>query len=366
MPLRSRQQSPSRAVMRKQLLISASLCFVAIALAYALYEWALQTPQVTTDDAYVGAIVAQVTPQIDGIIHEVHVHDTEYVKKGQLLITLDQQDAQLDYEEARASYDQASRHVEEQIDTVKAAEANVLLKQNSVEQAELQYRRRAGIKGAAVSQEEVSNAHAVLSAAKYALVIAQKQLAAQRAKVADTKSSNPEIEAAQAALGRAALKLKRTEIRAPLDGLVSQLHAQIGQQITTGASLMTIVPIDQLFVDANFKESQIDKIRPGEAVTLTSDVYGSAKVFHGRVEGIGGGTGAAFAIIPAQNATGNWIKVVQRIPVRIALDPHELKQSPLRVGLSMTATVDLTASSPLLFNKRQREPALRTALTTPY
>jgi membrane fusion protein (multidrug efflux system) len=154
-------------------------------------------------------------------------------------------------------------------------------------------------------------------------------------------ATNPEIRAAEVALARAQLDLDRTVIRAPIDGIVAQNTAQIGQRVQAGASLMTVAPVAEAYVNANFKESQLGTIRPGQQVTLTSDLYGSDVVFHGTVVGLGGGTGSAFSMIPAQNATGNWIKVVQRLPVRIALDPNELVQHPLRVGLSMNATVHL-------------------------
>jgi membrane fusion protein (multidrug efflux system) len=174
------------------------------------------------------------------------------------------------------------------------------------------------------------------------LSIAEHQLAAKRAIAGDASiDSNPEILAAKTGRERARLRLERTSIRAPVDGIVAQSHAQVGQQIAAGTELMTVVPIRQLFVDANFKENQIMHIRLGQLATLKSDIYGSNRTFHGYVEGVGGGTGAAFAVIPPQNATGNWIKVVQRLPIRIALDQDELKDSPLRAGISMTVDVHL-------------------------
>ena len=224
-----------------------------------------------------------------------------------------------------------------------AAEANVFAKQSLVAQAEQQLRRRTSIRqSGVVAAEEISNSRSALDAAKYALSIAENQLTAKRALAGDAAiGSNPEILAARTNLERAKLRLERTSIRAPVDGIVAQSRVQIGQQIAAGTELMTVVPIQQLFVDANFKESQITQIRPGQLVTLKSDIYGSGRIFHGYVEGVGGGTGAAFAVIPPQNATGNWIKVVQRLPIRIALDPDELKDSPLRVGISMTVDVHL-------------------------
>ena len=172
---------------------------------------------------------------------------------------------------------------------------------------------------------------------------ARQTLASQQALIHGSDvDHNPEVLAAKAALDTAKLNLSRTVIRAPFDGVVAQKTAQIGQRVDLGQTLMSVVPIKSAYVDANFKEGQLTRVRAGQPVTLTSDLYGSKVVFHGTVQGLGGGTGSAFAVIPAQNATGNWIKVVQRLPVRVALDPAELAIYPLRVGLSMTASIDLT------------------------
>ena len=330
-----------RARLRQFLLKMFGLVVLAAALAYGFYEWEALPSVVSTDDAYVQAVFAQVTPQIDGTISSIRVHDTQGVHRGDILITLDQKDAQLDYQGAQAAYDEARRKVQQELANENAAQANVQAKQSLLIQAEQQLRRRANIKQPGiVAVEEIANYRTALDAAKYALSIAEQQLAAERA-IAGDIASNPEILAAKTALDRARLHLDRTVIRAPVDGIVAQSRVQVGARIATGTELMTIVPIHQLFVDANFKESQITHIRLGQSVTLTSDIYGRSRIFHGRVEGMGGGTGAAFAIIPPQNATGNWIKVVQRLPVRIAIDPDELKDNPLRVGISMTADVHL-------------------------
>ena len=333
----------SRIRLRALLLKAIAFGVVLVALAYAAYEWQAALSVVSTDDAYVGAVFAQVTPQIDGTIGAVRVHDTQYVHKGEVLVTLDPRDAQLDFDAARAAYEEASRRVQQQIADANAAEANVMAKQSLVALAAEQLRRRAGIhQSGVVAAEEISNSRSAVDAAKYALSIAENQLAARRAIAGDPSvASNPEILAARTNLERARLRLERTSVRAPMDGIVAQSRIQIGQQITAGTELMTVVPIRQLFVDANFKESQIVHIRRGQLVTLRSDIYGSGRIFHGHVEGVGGGTGAAFALIPPQNATGNWIKVVQRLPVRIALDPDELKDNPLQVGVSMTVEVQL-------------------------
>jgi membrane fusion protein (multidrug efflux system) len=333
----------ARARLRAHLLKGFAVCVVLVALGYAVYEWQAAPSIVSTDDAYVGAVFAQVTPQIDGTIGVVRVHDTQYVHKGDVLVTLDPKDAQLDFDAAKAIYEEAHRRVQQEVADTNAAETNVLAKQSLVAQAKQQLRRRTGIRQpGVVAAEEITNSQSAFDAAKYALSIAEHQLAAKRAIANDAAiESNPEILAAKTSLERSKLRLERTYIRAPVEGIVAQSRVQIGQQIAAGTELMTVVPIRQLFVDANFKESQIMHIRAGQLVTLRSDIYGSNQIFHGHVEGVGGGTGATFAVIPPQNATGNWIKVVQRLPVRIALNPDELIDTPLRAGISMTVDVHL-------------------------
>lgn len=334
-----------RGRMRLRALLLKGVCsaILVIGIGYAVYEWQAASSIVSTDDAYVGAVFAQVTPQIEGTIRSVQVHDTQYVHKGDVLVTLDPKDAELDLDAARAIYEGAYRQVQQKAADTDAAETNVLAKRSLVAQAEQQLRRRAGVgRPGVVAAEEISDSRSALEAAKYALSVAEHQLAAKKAIAGrEVIESNPEIQGAKINLRRSELRLERTYIRAPVDGIVAQSRVQIGQKIAAGTELMTIVPTGQLFVDANFKESQITEIRAGQLVTLKSDIYGSTRIFHGYVQGVGGGTGATFAVIPPQNATGNWIKVVQRLPVRIALDQNELTKTPLRAGISMTADVHL-------------------------
>ncbi len=296
---------------------------------------------VYTDNAYVDASLAQVTPQINGTIAEVLVRETQYVQRGQVLLRLDRADAELDVRSAKAAYEQAIRNIQQILENVKTAEAALEARRVALEQArtELQRRKRIASLGA-ISAEEVTKFQSTFDTARYELAEARHRAAAQNALVtASSDGEHPEVSAAKAALERAELRLKRTELRAPVDGIISQFHAQIGEQVSIGSRLMSIVPLDQLFVEANFKESQLNRIKRFQRVVVTSDLYGPSVEYQGRVEGLGGGTGAAFAIIPAQNATGNWIKVVQRLPVRISLDPSELKKHPLRVGISMRASI---------------------------
>lgn len=365
----------ARSRMRARLLRGFSAGLVIAAIGYGFYDWQAGSSTVSTENAYVGAVFAQVTPQIDGTIQTVRVHDTQYVHQGEVLLTLDRRDAELDFEAAKAAHESAYRGVQQNIADIKAAEANVLAKEALQAQVQEQLRRRInmGLPGV-VPAEEIANLRSALDGAKYALSIARQQLAGKRAVVRqEALPSNPDILAAEVNLRRSQLRLERTVIRAPIDGIVAQSHVQIGQKIAPGAELMTVVPTGQLFVDANFKESQIKNIRAGQLVTLTSDIYGSGRVFHGHVQGVGGGTGATFAVIPPQNATGNWIKVVQRLPVRIALDQNELKKAPLRAGISMTAQIHLDqyVAPPAPRGNRRlglkgTDIALRTAPPDPY
>ncbi len=367
-PVCDAPSSSNRAFWRKRLLTGLALCTLVAGVA-AGTRWYLQSAQsVSTDDAYVDAPLAEITPQIDGTIQRVMVSDTQHVRRGDLLVQLDPADADLAVQQASAAHEQAVRRVEQYLANVSAAEANVAGKESNLKRAETALQRRKSVsERGAVSAEEISNANNALDAAQSELSIAQQQLAAQRSLVAGEEiARNPEVLAAKAALDKALLDLGRTEIRAPVDGVVAGRHAQIGQRIRVGANLMNVVPLMDAHVDANFKEVQLKNIQPGQPVELISDLYGAKVVFHGRVEGLGGGTGSAFAVIPAQNATGNWIKVVQRLPVRIALDREELARHPLRVGISMTAKVYLTdpAAPPASLRataSRSPAPALRAA-----
>jgi membrane fusion protein (multidrug efflux system) len=316
--------------MRKRLFLVLGVAIGAVAAMLGLWWLLVGSHYVSTDDAYVNASSAQVTPLTNGKVLSVPVHDTQMVKRGDVLVVIDPEDAKLMVAQAEAAYGMTVRKVRTYFASVAAHRADS-------ERTRLDYERRAKIAGTgAVSSEELSAVRAAYQAAT----------AASQAAEALTQSTgvmdHPEVLAAKAQLDTAKLNLSRTIIRAPLDGIVTQRQVQIGQMVGAGIPLMAVVPISQVYVDANFKEGQLGKVRPGQPATLTCDLYGSSVKFHGRVAGIGGGTGSAFAVIPAQNATGNWIKVVQRIPVRIALDPAELKDHPLRVGLSMNVTIDIS------------------------
>ncbi len=341
---------------RRLLIVLAVLVVIGVAL-YAVYAVLFTGKTVTTDNAYVGADVAQVTPLIAGPVAQVLVRETQQVKAGQPLVVLDDADAKIAVEQAQAALGQAERKVQGYgaSDTalagqVAARDADIARARSDLDRAKTDLDRRQALSASgAVSGDELTNAKNKYTEAQAALAQAQ----ASRAAAAGSREANhvliagvsleqnPEVAAARARLDAAQLMLTRTVLKAPLDGIVSKKQVEVGQQVAVGAPLMAIVPASEAYVDANFKEVQLDKVRPGQAVTLTSDLYGSKVKFHGKVRGLSGGTGSAFSLIPAQNASGNWIKVVQRLPVRIDLDPKELAQHPLRVGLSMKASIDI-------------------------
>jgi membrane fusion protein, multidrug efflux system len=333
----------SRMGLRQKLFIGLASVIVLAGLGVGGWWLVVGRYSVSTDDAYVQASTAQITPRIDGTLVSVPVRDTDHVRQGQILAIVDPADAQLQVQQAEANLAQAKQHVAQYFANVASAEAQVKAREADLARAKVDYDRRAALAATgAVSGDELTTARNSLDTAGAVLNQAKQQLAAQKAMVpSGSVDDNPEVKAAKVALDRAQLDLDRTVIRAPMNGIVAQNTAQVGQHVQAGASLMTVAPVAEAYVNANFKESQLAHLLPGQAVTLTSDLYGSDVVFHGHVVGLGGGTGSAFSMIPAQNATGNWIKVVQRLPVRIALDPAELAQHPLRVGLSMNATVHL-------------------------
>jgi membrane fusion protein (multidrug efflux system) len=333
------------------------------------------TDHVSTDNAYVNAESAQVTPQISAAVTAVPVVNTQAVRKGDILVRLDDSDARLALAKAEADYLKARRQFGQtsatsgslaaQIDARDAdigqARAQLAAAEANFAKARIDLERRSELaESGAVSGEELTTARNAFSTAQANLALARAgvaQAAATRNAARESWAANqaliagsgvdtsPEVAAAEARLEQARLDLSRTVIRAPIDGVVTNRQVQVGQRVGAGSPVMVIVPVGSAYVDANFKEGQLARVRPGQKVKLTSDLYGDDVVFHGRVVGFSGGTGSAFALIPAQNATGNWIKVVQRLPVRIALDRKELARHPLRVGLSMEAEIDVSAEA---------------------
>jgi membrane fusion protein (multidrug efflux system) len=366
------QEDAARKTKRKRLFAGFAGALALIGGSYYGYDTLVASHHVVTDNAYVGADVAQVTPLIGGPVKEVLVQDAQQVRRGDVLVRLDDTDAKIAVARAEADLATTIRRVRglvandtglaAQVSARRAdelkAEAALIAARSDYEKAQLDLKRREALaKTGAVSGEELTTVRNAFNTAAANLRSAEAARAqasatrdaaigsreANRVMIADaTVENNPEVLAARAALDQARVDLERTVLRAPIDGIVSKRQVQVGQRVQPGMTLMVVVPVQAAYVDANFKEVQLAKVRPGQPVELTSDLYGEDVVYHGTVAGFSGGTGAAFAIVPAQNATGNWIKVVQRLPVRIKLNPKELAQHPLRVGLSMTADVKVS------------------------
>jgi len=296
-----------------------------------------------TDDAYVSGNVVQITPQISGTVVAIGADDTQFVKVGQPLVKLDQADARVALDQAEAQLARSVRDVRNLFATSSELAAAVQLRQTDLSAALSDLARRKSLApSGAISGEELQHSMDAVKVAQAALLAAQQQLVANRARVDNTTlGDHPQVRDAAAAVRNAYLTLARTELPAPVAGFVARRNVQLGQRVSPGTPLMAVVPLDQVWVDANFKEPQLAHMRVGQEVRLTADLYGGHVVYHGTVAGFGAGTGAAFSLLPAQNATGNWIKIVQRVPVRIALDPREITAHPLQIGLSMKADVDV-------------------------
>lgn len=360
---------------RKKLLFGLAGVVALTSIAIFTYWSLIGSRYVSTDNAYAAAEVAQITPSVGGTVKEVRVNDTQTVKKDDILLLIDPRDAEIAVVSAQAELDRAIRRVKSYTAQdsglsaqVKAKEAEEKRAQAQLNAAEADFerakvdlqRRQALSQSGSVSGDELTRAKNSFAAAQANLTAAKAMVAqtkanreatigameANKALIADVnEDQNPEVAVAQARLAQAKLDLERTTIRAPIDGVVAKRNVQLGQRIQAGMPVMAIVPVLNMYVDANFKEVQLKKVRIGQSVELHADIYGNAVTYHGIVEGFSGGSGSAFSAIPAQNATGNWIKVVQRLPVRIKLNAEELKDHPLKVGLSMNAQIDTRSPS---------------------
>jgi len=316
-----------------------------------------------TDDAYVQGNVVTVTPQAGGTVVGINVEDGMRVEAGQTLVSFDASDADVAYSQAVANLAGAVRQVRGIYRAVDAGQADIAAREVALAQAQADVNRRVGlVASGAVSAEELAHARAQLAAAQAALSGAREQTSRNRVLVDNSElKDNPQVLAAAAQLRAALLNRQRATVVAPTAGYIAKRNVQLGQRVAAGTPLMAIIPLDEVWVDANFKETQLRKLRLGQPVELHSELYGEDVTFHGKLESLGLGTGSAFSILPAQNASGNWIKIVQRVPVRIALDKRELQQHPLRLGLSMHAEVDLhAAGSGLLPTAAPSAPKLTT------
>lgn len=363
-------RAPKKAALRKRLTIGFIIILAVVGLGWWIWAAFLASASEETDNAYTNVELAQITPLTGGPVKIVNVVNTQTVEAGEVLVVLDDTDQRIAVNQATAALEAARRkvrqviandarlsaQVEMQKAAVETAKANLTQAEAGLDKANLDVKRRKALAGpGAVSQQELTDSLTLQRTAEAAVAEARAKLSSAESAVdaaigardanralfeGTTVETNPEVVAAQARLDAARLDLARTVIRAPVAGVVDQRRVEVGQRVQPGVPVMVVVPIGAMYVDANFKEGQLRDMRPGQPATLTADLYGSKVVYHGHVVGFAGGSGSAFAAIPAQNATGNWIKVVQRLPTRISLDPKELEQHPLRVGLSMTVTVD--------------------------
>lgn len=343
---------------RKKALAAVSAVVIAAGLGYAAY-WALVLNHYeTTDNAYVQGNVVQITPQVAGTVVAINANDNDHVQAGQWLVRLDPTDAKIALEQAEAQLAQTVREVRTLYANNRTQGAQIALREADLarSQADLQRlqddvaRRQPLVASGAVGQEEFKHAMAQLAAARSSAEAARAAVLAAREQLASNQSltegiavdQHPSVLRASARVREAYVALQRVELQAPVAGFVARRNVQLGQRLQAGAPLLSVIALDQVWVDANFKESQLKNLRLGQPVELSADVYGKKVIYHGSVDGLGAGTGAAFALLPAQNATGNWIKVVQRVPVRVRLDAKELVDHPLRLGLSMEARVDVS------------------------
>ena len=317
----------------------------------------------STDDAYVNGNVVEITPLVTGTVVSIGADDGDLVHEGQVLVNFDPNDAEIGLQSAQANLARTVRQVRGLYSNVDGQKAQVNAQQAEVQKAQDNFNRRKNLAaGGAISQEELSHARDDLTSAQNALANAEQKLKTTSALVDDTVvSSHPDVMAAAAQLRQAYLNNARSTLIAPVTGYVAKRTVQLGQRVQPGEALMAVIPLDQLWIDANFKETQLREMRIGQAVHITSDLYGDDVTFSGTIDSLGAGTGSAFALLPAQNATGNWIKIVQRVPVRVVLNPEQLREHPLRIGLSTQVDVDLhDQSGPVLAQKPRQQPAFET------
>ena len=338
-------QRPPTNGKRKRLLLGVATAFASAAIAYGAYWVVLGRHIESTADAYVDGNVVQITPQVAGTVVEIDADDTQHVTAGQALVELDRVDARVTLDRAKADLAETVREVRGVFARTDQLRSEVAVREVDLAKAKKDLVRRDNLaQSGAVSAEEVQHARDSVRGAESALAAAREQLAGHRALVEETNvASHPKVARAAAALRAAYLDYRRAEIPAPVSGVVAKRSVQLGQRVSPGTPLMAIVPPDEVWVDANFKEGQLQRIRVGQTARVIADA--NDVEYHGIVVGLGAGTGAAFALLPAQNATGNWIKVVQRLPVRIALDAREVAAHPLAIGLSMQVRVDVRAAA---------------------
>lgn len=349
---------------RKRILAGLAFMLMLGGLGYGAYWFVYGRWHASTDDAYVHGNVITVTPRVSGTVIAIGTDDTDYVRQGDLLVRLDDTDAKVALAGAEANLAETVRNVRELFADARALDAEVAAQQAAQTQARRDYERDQRLYAAKdVSEQEFQHAQTTLQADRATLAATREKLrAAQAAVVGTTPATHPLVREAEARVRNAWLALVHTKIVAPVSGFVADRNVQLGERVQPGQSLLAVVPLNQLWIDANFKETELAGMRIGQPVIATSDLYGDRVSYKGRVVGLGAGTGGVFALLPPQNATGNWIKVVQRLPVRIALSSSQLKKHPLRLGLSMSVTVDThDRNGPVLASTPVRWPAYSTS-----
>lgn len=346
---------------RRRALIVLTLVFALAGAAYGIYWLTWGRHHESTDDAYVSGNLIRVVPRINGTVVAVYADDTNRVEREEVLARLDDADAKIALADTESRLGATVREVAQMFSAAEQSRANVAIKEESLRQAEADAARRGGGVAAdeAVSREEQAHTTSALVRARAELKLADSQMQGAEAQVAHTDiERHPKVKEAGAKVREAYLDLERCEIRAAENGYIAKRAVQVGQQVTAGTPLMTIVPLNQIWVEANFKEDQLQNMRIGQPVVLTSDMYGGGVKLHGTVVGLAAGTGSVFSLLPPQNASGNWIKIVQRLPVKIALDAAEVEKYPLRIGLSMKAEVDTGDTSGMVLAKSPTNGAL--------
>lgn len=343
---------------RRGLIILGAVVAVA-AIGYTAYWLAVARHYESTDDAYVASDIVQITSEVSGAVLGVRVDDTQTVERGQVLVELDPADARIAVGAAEAELARTVRQVRATYAEADQLRALIQERETELKKAQSDYsRRQALVTDGAVSGEELAHAQDTIAQARAALHATQRQLEATLAHIEGTTlEDHPDVLAVAAKLRDSSLALRRATIRAPVSGIVAKRAVQVGQHINPGAPLLAVVPLDDVWIDANFKESQLKNVRVGQPVKVHADLYGNDVEYTGTVAGLSAGSGSAFALLPSQNASGNWIKIVQRLPVRIVLDSAELKEHPLRVGLSMHASIEISdTSGPLIANRVRKSP----------
>ncbi|RUT65104.1 multidrug export protein EmrA [Morganella morganii] len=363
-----KKTSSSNPARRKIWLAGTSLLFLVLLAGYLIYWFMVLRYQEYTDDAYVVGLQVPVVAQTTGNVTQVNFENTDLVRAGDVLVVLDKTNAELTYAQARHDLAATVRQTQELYFNRDQLGAVIAQKKVMLNQAQNDYARRSvlGQRGT-ISKEDLQHSREAVEEVQASLNASVQQLNATKALLKTTAlADQPAVLQAADKVRDAWINLQRTEIRSPFTGYVSRRNVQVGAQVSPNASLMAIVPVEPVWIDANFKETQLSSVRIGQPVTITSDFYGDKVIFNGTVAGLDMGTGSAFSLLPAQNATGNWIKVVQRLPVRVELEPQQVAKYPLRIGLSMNVTIETkNTDGPVLANVQRDTPAFKSDVLIP-